>query len=136
MLGVEGRIHGTNSCIDMRTLGGQFVQGCPVGCTLTFDGVACFSHVGPRPGVSAMNKHRTNRTGAACLAVALLVMCAPASHAQEGKRGPLPFQIIEASIDDIQSAYKAGTLTAHQLVQAYLARIDAYDKNGPKINSI
>jgi Asp-tRNA(Asn)/Glu-tRNA(Gln) amidotransferase A subunit family amidase len=63
-------------------------------------------------------------------------MCAPASHAQEGKRGPLPFQIIEASIDDIQSAYKAGTLTAHQLVQAYLARIDAYDKNGPKINSI
>ena len=48
----------------------------------------------------------------------------------------MPFQIIEASIDDIQSAYKAGTLTAHQLVQAYLARIDAYDKNGPKINSI
>ena len=48
----------------------------------------------------------------------------------------MPFQIIEASIDDIQSAYKAGTLTAHQLVQAYLERIDAYDKNGPKINSI
>ena len=48
----------------------------------------------------------------------------------------MPFQIIEASIDDVQSAYKAGTLTAHQLVQAYLARIDAYDKNGPKINSI
>ena len=48
----------------------------------------------------------------------------------------MPFQIIEASIDDIQAAYKAGTLTAHQLVQAYLDRIDAYDKHGPKINSI
>ena len=43
---------------------------------------------------------------------------------------------MEASIDDIQAAYKSGKLTVHQLVQAYLDRIEAYDKNGPKINSI
>ena len=71
------------------------------------------------------------------MAVALSVMCAPCqSRSGEESEWPLPFQIIEASIDDIQAAYKAGTLTAHQLVQAYLERIDAYDKSGPKINSI
>ena len=37
---------------------------------------------------------------------------------------------------DIHAAYKAGTLTARQLVQTYLDRIDAYDKKGPAINSI
>ncbi|HEY4134403.1 MAG TPA: amidase family protein [Alphaproteobacteria bacterium] len=46
------------------------------------------------------------------------------------------FQVLETSIDDIQAAYKAGTLTAHQLVQKYLDRIQAYDKQGPEINAI
>src|SRR5262245_5789704 len=46
------------------------------------------------------------------------------------------FNIMEATIDDIHKAYKDGTLTAHQLVQMYLDRIEAYDKNGPKINSV
>src|SRR6185436_265664 len=32
--------------------------------------------------------------------------------------------------------YTSGTLTAHELVQAYLDRIDAYDKKGPTINCI
>jgi amidase len=47
-----------------------------------------------------------------------------------------PFNIVEATIADIHAAYKAGTLTARQLVQTYLDRIDAYDKNGPRINSV
>ncbi|HEX3485067.1 MAG TPA: amidase family protein [Micropepsaceae bacterium] len=47
-----------------------------------------------------------------------------------------PFQVMETSIDTIHAAYKAGTLTAHQLVQKYLDRIAAYDKQGPKINAI
>ncbi len=47
-----------------------------------------------------------------------------------------PFQIVETSIDDIHAAYASGALTAHQLVQAYLDRINAYDKSGPTINSI
>jgi amidase len=47
-----------------------------------------------------------------------------------------PFNIMETTIDDIHKAFKDGTLTAHQLVQMYLDRIDAYDKNGPKINSV
>src|SRR5215475_15074635 len=49
---------------------------------------------------------------------------------------PAPFQIVETSIDDIHAAMKAGKLTAHQLIQGYLDRINAYDKSGPNINSI
>src|SRR5207247_6269138 len=45
-------------------------------------------------------------------------------------------QVVEATIDEIHGAFKSGKLTAHQLVQDYLDRIEAYDKNGPKINSI
>ena len=31
---------------------------------------------------------------------------------------------------------RAGTLTCRELVNAYLARIAAYDKNGPAINAL
>ena len=47
-----------------------------------------------------------------------------------------PFKIIEATIDDIHSAYKSGDLTCRQLLQMYLDRIEAFDKKGPAINSI
>jgi amidase len=40
-----------------------------------------------------------------------------------------------ATIADLQAAYAKG-LTAEQVVTAYLARIAAYDKQGPTINSI
>ena len=46
------------------------------------------------------------------------------------------FNVVETTIADIHAAYKAGTLTARQLVQMYLDRIAAYDKKGPAINSI
>ncbi|MCH8269188.1 MAG: amidase [Acidobacteria bacterium] len=47
-----------------------------------------------------------------------------------------PFRLLEASIEDIHNAYQSGELTSRQLVQLYLDRIEAYDKNGPTINSI
>jgi Asp-tRNA(Asn)/Glu-tRNA(Gln) amidotransferase A subunit family amidase len=47
-----------------------------------------------------------------------------------------PFRILEATIDDIHSAYKSGHLTCRQLVQMYLDRIEAFDKKGPAINAI
>ena len=50
---------------------------------------------------------------------------------------PLPsFKLLETTIADIHAAYKAGTLTVRQLVQAYLDRIAAYDQKGPAINAI
>ncbi len=46
------------------------------------------------------------------------------------------FPVEEATIADIHAAMTSGRLTAHQLVQLYLARISAYDKQGPAINAI
>jgi amidase len=46
------------------------------------------------------------------------------------------FNILETTIDDVHSAYKSGQLTARQLVQSYLDRIDAYNQQGPAINAI
>ena len=64
----------------------------------------------------------------------LMVLCVAPAHAQNAAGAP--FQIVEATIDDIHTAFRSGRLTARQLVQGYLDRIDAYDKQGPNINSI
>src|SRR5215813_2258015 len=49
---------------------------------------------------------------------------------------PGAFSVLETTIEDIHSVYKSGQLTARQLVQTYLDRIDAYNKQGPAINAI
>jgi Asp-tRNA(Asn)/Glu-tRNA(Gln) amidotransferase A subunit family amidase len=46
------------------------------------------------------------------------------------------FPVEEATIAGVQSAYQRGETSAHEVVAAYLARIAAYDKRGPYINSI
>ena len=47
-----------------------------------------------------------------------------------------PFKIDEATIAGVHAAFKAKTLTCHALVDAYLRRIEAYDKTGPALNAI
>jgi Asp-tRNA(Asn)/Glu-tRNA(Gln) amidotransferase A subunit family amidase len=44
--------------------------------------------------------------------------------------------VTEASITELQLALNAGTITSVQLVDAYLARIAAYDQAGPKLNAM
>ncbi|WP_332897309.1 amidase [Haladaptatus sp. CMSO5] len=46
------------------------------------------------------------------------------------------FDVVETTIDDIHAAYDADALTCRELVERYLARIDAYDAKGPALNSI
>lgn len=72
------------------------------------------------------------------LAAMLLQTASARLHAQAQTRTARggSFDITETSIDQVQAAYKAGKLTARQLVQRYLDRIDAYDKQGPKLNAI
>ena len=53
-----------------------------------------------------------------------------------GAQTPPPFQVEEASIADIHAALRAGRVTCRGLVERYLRRIDAYDKNGPAVNAI
>lgn len=46
------------------------------------------------------------------------------------------FPLVEATISDIHAAMESGDVTAQYLVEGYLKRIEAYDKQGPSINSI
>ena len=48
----------------------------------------------------------------------------------------MPFTLEEATISAIHTALRAGELSCAELVAGYLARIDAYDRSGPTINSI
>jgi Asp-tRNA(Asn)/Glu-tRNA(Gln) amidotransferase A subunit family amidase len=46
------------------------------------------------------------------------------------------FDLATANLADIQAAMDSGALTSEKLVQLYLNRIEAYDKKGPKLNSM
>jgi amidase len=46
------------------------------------------------------------------------------------------FAILETTIADIHAAYRARSLSARHLTEAYLERIEAYDKKGPAINAL
>jgi Asp-tRNA(Asn)/Glu-tRNA(Gln) amidotransferase A subunit family amidase len=60
---------------------------------------------------------------------ALLVATVPALGAQQ-------FDVMEATIPGVHAAIDARRLTCRALVQAYLDRIAAYDKQGPALNAI
>lgn len=78
---------------------------------------------------------RRIRMRVALIGAAFLLVCA-APYAARTPKDKAPFDVMETSIDEIHAAFKSGRLTAHQLVQIYLDRIAAYDKQGPTINSI
>ena len=78
---------------------------------------------------------RNARAALATLAVVVPALVSPALLAQD----PTPdvaFEVHEASIADLQRAMEEGRVTSVQLVDAYLARIRAYDQSGPALNSI
>lgn len=57
-----------------------------------------------------------------------------------GRPQPAPvmefFEVHEQSILDLQAAQTAGKVTSRGLVESYLARIQAYDQAGPRLNAI
>lgn len=46
------------------------------------------------------------------------------------------FDLQTASVADINEAYDAGALSAERLVELCIARIEAYDQKGPKLNAV
>jgi amidase len=50
--------------------------------------------------------------------------------------GAAPFNLATATIADVQAAFANGSLSSEDLVSAYLARVEAYDKKGPTINTV
>ena len=74
-------------------------------------------------------KNRAGRTLERSLAATAMPAVLPTAEATA-------FNLETATIADIHQAFKAKILTAERLVQFYLDRIDAYDKQGPAINAL
>ena len=70
---------------------------------------------------------RTARSAAIVFSLSLSM--AGASGAQE-------FRLMETTIDEVHAAFAAGQLTCRELVEGYLARIEAYDQAGPALNAV
>ncbi|MDB5976498.1 MAG: glutamyl-tRNA amidotransferase [Nevskia sp.] len=73
------------------------------------------------------NAEKIFRPSAFLLALSLAL--SPAARAET-------LNIDTASIADLQAAYKTGKVSSEQVTQAYLARVAAYDKQGPAINAV
>jgi Asp-tRNA(Asn)/Glu-tRNA(Gln) amidotransferase A subunit family amidase len=73
---------------------------------------------------------RRKTTALRLVMYSLLAMLAPL------RAGAADFDPYESSIAEIHAAMAAGEIDASGLVEYYLARIEAYDKQGPAINAI
>ena len=68
--------------------------------------------------------------------VVIVVLLALATVSTASRTQSRSFDLLTASVQDIQDAVAAGVLTYERLVQLYLARIAAYDKTGPRLNAV
>jgi amidase len=87
------------------------------------------------PGLSSRTRTRA-RVVAGAVALGWLGaggLLAQAAHPVRGSRG---VEVHEATIPDLQRAMTEGRVTALALVDAYLARIAAYDHRGPELNTM
>ncbi len=73
-----------------------------------------------------MNPTAIRRGLAVWLAVAVLPALAQAQS----------LSLSEATVADVNAAFEAGSLTSERLVELYLARIEAYDARGPRLNAV
>jgi Asp-tRNA(Asn)/Glu-tRNA(Gln) amidotransferase A subunit family amidase len=58
------------------------------------------------------------------------------SAAVAAGQAPRRFDLLTAGIAEIQAAVDAGALTYERLVELYLKRIEAYDRQGPRLNAV
>jgi Asp-tRNA(Asn)/Glu-tRNA(Gln) amidotransferase A subunit family amidase len=70
------------------------------------------------------------------LAVGGICIVAAAVPAPQAGRSVEPFDVMEKTIGELQDAMAGGRVTSRALVDAYLARVAAYDRRGPAINAI
>jgi amidase len=69
------------------------------------------------------------------LVVICLITCKSPVNKTAGKTTDSAW-IEELTITQLQKGYKDGKYTIHQVVQTYLDRINALDKNGPRLNAV
>ena len=83
--------------------------------------------------MSALCPHSgIRRLPAAALLSVLLASSLPAQSVRPGS----DVDVTEATISDLRAMLEQGRRTSVQLVDAYLARIAAYDANGPQLNAM
>lgn len=90
-----------------------------------------------------MTRRRWVFAGVAAVGLALGAGLGAQQPVPNGALGPLPpaapastFDVFEKSIVDLLAAQRIGTVTSHDLVEKYLERIRAYDKQGPALNAM
>lgn len=81
-----------------------------------------------------MNYHISRRATGLLSAIALTAALSTSAAIAQDK-ATHTFNLETATIADIDAAFDAGALTSEKLVQLYLARIAAYDENGPALNA-
>jgi amidase len=90
-----------------------------------------------------MKRREFLKTGALAGGATLVAGCGapspttPSPAAVEGSAWQEPaFEHAEATVADLASAQAEGRLTARALTETYLARIEAVDRSGPRLNSV
>ena len=68
---------------------------------------------------------------AASIGIAIALVAGSSTRAQSPRTIPLD----SATVVDLNAAFDAGTLTSEQLVSMSLARIRAYDRQGPMLRA-
>jgi amidase len=79
---------------------------------------------------------RNHRVAAVVFAFILTLPAGAQGRAESVRSAPPGFEVAEASMTEVQKALTDGRVTSVQLVDAYRARIAAYDHAGPAINAM
>jgi len=71
---------------------------------------------------------------AACAALGLSFLT-PQVSADKGGAGSARLNLVEATVAELLKAMQTKLITSEELVEMYLARIEAYEDNGPAVNA-
>ncbi|HEX2586126.1 MAG TPA: amidase family protein, partial [Steroidobacteraceae bacterium] len=86
--------------------------------------------------MSALLKHSNSQSAKSSMIVKLAVSFALSTTLLMSAAEAKTFDLQTASVQDIQEAVASGKLSYEKLVKLYIARIEAYDKKGPTLNSV
>jgi len=73
------------------------------------------------------------------LRIALVIVALPVALTLRSPRPAAqraPFDVFEKTIPQLQDAMRSGEVTSRRLVELYRSRIDAYDREGPRLNAM
>src|SRR5258708_15820082 len=90
----------------------------------------------PKPARRAKSDRLLAREGLMQRPLVVLLALTAASIAAPARAADGAVCVENATIDDLQGALAAGRTTAADLVRAYAARIEAYDRAGPRLHAV